>query len=431
MDINSSYYEIGYLGSLLLILVAWFVVAAKNPQKHFAFLFALIIYFVYIFLGPLNTLQTEDYYLFGTYFGDYFTGTVLLYILAMLCFGTSYFFSYSSTVQRRFLNKKRFRLNEKYYVYLLLFFAAVAYMISRKASITAGESFGGGFLNYLVFLADSLIIAFLILLSEKKMKAGHLILLIVTIIFYLILGFRYRIIILLVGLLYHFFIANKIRPSILIKWAVYLAGVFFILNFISINREAFRNMEFSEVQWTSDSPDDMTPYQYVMHQTSNYKADMMVYKYMDLNHQVNFDYGESMFMHILIRIIPKNFFPGNVKPSIPQQEIIKYSTGTDEGLFAGSAVTNIMEYYIAGGVIGIIMFMSILGFLMGYISKRTDLTRPRDRVIVMIMIMVLFQEITRGYLPQNFTLLCFLYLTFFLFYKKIHVSRFNKHTNSL
>jgi len=406
-------------------------VAAKNPQKHFAFLFALTIYFIYIFLGPLNGLETDDHYLFGSYFGDYFNDTVLLYILAMLCFGTSYFFSYSSTVQRRFLNKKRFRLNEKYYVYLLLFFAAVAYMISRKASIAEGETFGGGFLNYLVFLADSLIIAFLILLSEKKMKAWHLILLIVTVIFYLILGFRYRIIILLVGVLYHFFIVNRIRPVALIKWSAYLVITFFILNFISVNREAFRNMEFSEVQWSSDSPYDMTPYQFVMHQTSNYKSDMMVYKYMDLNHQVNFDYGESMFMHIFIRIIPKNFFTSNIKPSIPQQEIIKYSTGTDEGLFAGSAVTNIMEYYIAGGVIGIILFMSVLGLLMGYISKRTDLNRPRDRVIIMIVIMVLFQEITRGYLPQNITLLCFLYLTFFLFYKKIHVSRFNQHTNSL
>ncbi len=421
----------GYLIVLLITLVLFFILGGKNPQKHFAFLFALVIYFIYIFLGPLNGIETDDYYLFGSYFGDYFNDTVLLYITAMGCFGTSYFFSYNSTVQQQFLNKKRFRLNEKYYVYLLLFFAAVAYMISRKANIAAGETFGGGFLNYLVFLADSLIIAFLILLSEKKMKAWHLILLIVTVIFYLILGFRYRIIILLVGVLYHFFIVNRIRPVAIIKWSAYLVITFFILNFISINREAFRNMEFSEVQWSSDSPYEMTPYQFVMHQTNNYKTDMMVYKYMDLNNQVNFDYGESMFMHIFIRIIPKNFFTSNIKPSIPQQEIIKYSTGTDEGLFAGSAVTNIMEYYIAGGVLGIIIFMSLLGFLMGYISKRTDLNRPRDRVIVMIMIMVLFQEITRGYLPQNITLLCFLYLTFFLFYKKIHVSRFNQHTNSL
>lgn len=421
----------GYLIVLLCVLLVLFILGSKNPQKHFAFLFSLVIYFVYIFLGPLNGIQTKDYYLFGSYFGDYFDDTVLLYILAMLCFGSSYFYAYNSTVQRRLLNNNGWKLNDKYYVYLLLFFAAVAYMISRKANISVDQAFGGGFLNYLIFLADSLIIAFLILLSEKRMKAWHLILLVATIIFYLILGFRYRIIILLVGVLYHFFIVNRIRPSALIKWAAYLGGVFLILNFISVNREAFRNMEFSEVQWSSDSPYDMTPYQFVMHQTSNYKADMMVHKYMDLNNQVGYDYGESMFIHVFIRILPRTFFPLDTKPPIPQQEIIKYSTGTQEGLFAGSAVSNILEYYIAGGVTGIIIFMSVLGFILGYISKRTDLKRARDRVIIMILIMVLFQEITRGYLPQNITLLCFLYLAFFLFYKKTYVSRINQHTNSL
>ncbi len=420
-----------YLIVLLVTLLLFFILGCKNPQKHFAFLFSLVIYFVYIFLGPLDGIETDDLYLFGSYFGDYFNDTVLLYILAILCFGSSYFYAFNTTVHDHDLRNKRWNLNDKYYVYLLLFFAAVAYMISRKASISADQTFSGGFLNYLIFLADSLIIGFLILLSEKKMKAWHLVLLIVTVIFYLILGFRYRIIILLAGVLYHFFIVNQIRPSALIKWAVYLVGAFFIINFISVNREAFRSMEFSQVQWSSDSPYDMTPYQFVMHQTNNYKTDMMVHKYMDQNNQVGYDYGESMFMHVFIRIIPRTFFPLDTKPPIPQQEIIKYSTGTHEGLFAGSAVSNIMEYYIAGGVTGIIIFMSVLGFIIGFISKRTDLNSARDRVIVMILIMVLFQEITRGYLPQNITLLCFLYLAFSLFYKKTNVSRINKHTHSL
>jgi len=241
---------------------------------------------------------------------------------------------------------------------------------------------------------------------------------VVTILFYLILGFRYRIIILLVGVLYHFFIVNKLSPKSILKWGIYIALTFYIINFISTNRGAFREMDFQNIEFSSDSPYELSPYQFVMHQTSNHKTDMIVHQYMEQNNQVEYDFGESMFYHILVRIIPATFFEGDVKPSIPQQEIIRNSSGTTEGYSAGSAVTNVLEYYIAGGITGIIIMMSFMGSVLGYISKRTDLNRPRDRVIVMIAIMVLFQEITRGYWPQNFTLLCFLYLTFFLFYKK-------------
>lgn len=404
---------------LFLQLIYFLALGSKAPQKHFAFLFSLLIYFVYIFLGPLNAIQTENYYIFGTYFGDVFTDTVLLYNIAIFFFGSAYFIAYNYTGARRSSATTNWFLSKNYYKFLLFFFLCLAYIITRKANVAdGGGDFSGGFLNYLIFMSDSLIIAFLILLSEKKMKKWHLILLCITVIFYLILGFRYRIIILLVGVLYHFFVVNRISLGSILKWFSYIVITFLIINFISVNRTAFREMDFENIEFTSDSPSDMSPYQFIMHQTGNHKTDMMVYKYMANNILVQYDLGESMFLHIFVRIIPSEFFYMQTKPAIPQQQIIRNSTGTDEGLNAGLAVTNIMEYYIAGGPLGIIIFMSIMGITVGYISKRTNINNARDRVIIMILMMVLFQEITRGYLPQSFTLLCFLYLTFYFFYKK-------------
>src|SRR5690606_129128 len=132
-------------------------------------------------------------------------------------------------------------------------------------------------------------------------------------------------------------VVNQINPSSVLKWTVRIVMAFFVINFISLNRHAFRHMDFKSVELSSDTPNELTPYQYVMEQTGNYKTDMMVYKYLNENYLLGFDYGESMFYQILVRLVQAKYFQYGRQPPIPQQEIIKDSTGTVEGLYAGSA----------------------------------------------------------------------------------------------
>src|SRR5690606_30470631 len=253
-------------------------------------------------------IQKEDYYLFGTYFGEYFDTTILLYNFAIFTYGLSYFGAFRITKYRKYPIVKNWILRKRYWVYLLSFFVAVTYVISRKAGISPEGSNGGGFFTYLTFMSDSLIIAFLILLTGKKMRPWHLILLLITVVYYLVLGFRYRIIILLVGVLYHYFVVNRITPSSVLKWTVRIVMAFFIINFISLNRQAFRQLDFENVELSSETPNELTPYQYVMEQTGNYKTDMMVNKYINDNYLLGYDYGESMFYLLLVRIIPAKYF---------------------------------------------------------------------------------------------------------------------------
>jgi oligosaccharide repeat unit polymerase len=204
----------------------------------------------------------------------------------------------------------------------------------------------------------------------------------------------------------------------------------YAINFITLNRRALRTLEFSDVTFESKVENGLSPYQLIMHQTDNYKTEMMVVKHIRDNN-VDYDYGESMFTHIFIRIIPASFFENDKKPEIPQLNIIKSSFNSKEGRYAGAAVSNVIEYYIAFGVVGIVFFMTILGVFLGYIAKKTNLSNSRDRVIVVMIAMVMFQEITRGYLPQNVTLLAFLLITLKLFYKKQYVSNHNQHTDTI
>lgn len=401
-----------------LILLSGIVFALQDFRRHFLLLFLLINYFIYFFLGPLNSINRNMWTHLKADFRGGFEDTVMIYTIGIASMLLGYLFMYVFTDAKR-RNRAVYTLNPKYPFYMWFFFLSLVLMIFRNVSEGV---YGGGFYNYLVFLGDSLILAFIILIYEKKFnRPWHWFILGAAIFCYLILGFRYRILLLIIGVLYHFLVTNRLSLVSLVRWVVIGVSIAYTINFITVNREALSTLNFNEVTFESDTYGNLSPYQLMLHQTDNYKTEMMVMQYINRNH-IEYDYGESMFLHIFIRIIPASFFEGGVKPSIPQLEIIKNSFGTKAGYFAGAAVSNVTEYYIAFGKAGVVFFMLLLGGGLGYISKRTDLEVPRDRVVIVMIAMVLFQESTRGYLPQNVTLLVFLLITLQLFYRKKYVS---------
>jgi len=418
--------EFYILGSLFL---SGFIMAVKNFRRHFLLFFILIIYFICFFLGPLNSINFNKYTHLGGNFKNGFYDTLDLYSIGIFFLLIGYGFSYRLSNEN--FNKKLYNyvLNPKYKYYMWIFFISLVSMIGRN--ISEGV-YGGGIYNYLAFLGDSLILAFIILIYEKRFnsKLWHWVILLLSILCYLILGFRYRILLLIIGVIYHFVVTSRISFKTIIKWIFILWIISYAINFITLNRRAFRTLEFNDVTFESKVENNLSPYQLVLHQTDNYKTEMMVVKYMRDNN-VEYDYGESMFTHIFIRIIPATFFENDKKPDIPQLDVIKKSFNSKEGRYAGAAVSNVIEYYIAFGVAGIIICMLILGVFLGCISRKTNLNNTRDRVIIVMIAMVMFQEITRGYLPQNVTLLAFLLITFKLFYKKQYVSNSNQHTNTI
>lgn len=401
---------------LIILFVLGFYIVSLNPRKNFLLTFVLAVYLIYWLLGPMNTLDKKYFFHLGANFENYFDDVIIIYIISLSALLLSYIVGNRLTLSKLYRYKRKiYRINKNYKVYLLLFFLAVTFIVNRKSSAENLE-YSGGFLNYLLFLSDSLILGFTILIYEKKFKKWHLILLIITLLYYLFLGFRYRIILFLLALLYHYYIILNLSFKTILKWSFLIIVIAYLLNFITNNRDAFRQFELEKVTLKSETAYEMTPYELVMHQTDNHKTDMVAFKYLQENSLLH-DYGESMFLNIFYRIIPANFFDDNTKPKVPQQEIIRNSFGTNEGFYAGAAVTNALEYYIAYSYYGVVFFMGIIGFVMGKLSKNTNLSIPRDRVKIIIFAMFIFQEITRAYLPQNITLLVFLLLTFKLFYR--------------
>lgn len=418
-----------YLIILAIIILFGIYLARKNPKQHFLFLFSLVLYFVYCFLGPLNSYQTGNYEKLGGNYFDYFDYGIQIYCLAVFTFIISYFigFSYFKKEKRKLAN---FTLNKKAKYYLYGFFLIVTFVVYRFRQENQSDQIEGIF-NYLLFFADSLILAFAIFYYEKKQNFMIITLTIITFFYFLFLGFRYRVILLFIAFFYMLLIQNKVKLSTVIKSVVFVYFFAFIINFISVNRQVFKDRNFDAVEISQESPDEMSGYDYFLHQTDNYSTDFNVLKYMN-KYKVDHDYGSSMFLHILIRITPASLYLHNKKPEIPQQEIIKNCFNSIGGQESGAAVTNIFAYYIAFGVFGVAFFMSVLAFILAYFSKKLNLDFTRNRIIIVFVAMVLFQIITRGFFPQEFTLIVYLYITLKLFYKKIKNDRYtHKYTNSL
>lgn len=382
--------------------------AQRDVKRHFLLIYVLVIYFLYIFLGPLNAYLSQDYKRFGNDFKPLFLEGIIIYSVALFCFIISYFINYNLITVNR--SKYEYKLNKNYRLYLLGLFSIVLFVVFILPK-------NSGLMNYLLFLVDSLILALAIIFYEKERNIFFYVVLSGTILACLILGFRYRIILILVSFLYYLLLFNKFNLKSILKWMMFIYLVSAVLNVISINRRAFKESDFSNIKLTSNEERYESSYTLMLNQTNNFTTDFSVLEYMKENN-VTSDYGNSMFLQTFIRLIPSSFFQYGKKPIIPQQDIIRKCFNSIEGYYAGAAVTNIFEYYIAFGFWGIIFFMSLLGRILAYYSKKVDLNNSRDQVVIVMIAMILFQEITRAYMPQVMTLLAYLYLSLKIFYKK-------------
>lgn len=409
-----------YIYILIFLLSTSFVLTIKDVRKHFVFLFSLLVYFVYIVLGPLDAVERNDYEKLGGFFYYYFEDGMFIYMLAIASYTVTYLFSY------RFLQPKGASLlgqnasrvydpKSKYFTYVL--FAIVSFVVLQNLDYSGEHSVDSSY-NYILFFADSLIIAFAILFYEKKTFPLLNVIVGITIIYFLILGFRYRIILLLLAGFYNMLWSRKINIVNILKIVLFIVASSYVINFISLNRDDFSRADFDNITYSTESPYELSPYGFLMQQTENYSTDFNVLKYFEES-TVQHDLGFSMFGHILIRVTPSFLYTNNTKPPIPQQEIIKNCFTTIAGYESGSAVTNIFQYYIAYGIYGVVFFMGLIGYFLARLSKRLDISIARNRIILIITAMILFQEITRGFLPQVFTLFIYLYIPFRLFYKKV------------
>lgn len=410
--------------------------SARRKSLH---LFTITLYFIMILVVPFIGYTTKDHTRFGNYYGHLFEEGVTIYLLSFLAYyiGYKFFIIHRQEISYRGYNLvlSQNRVDKIYFVIAIVIVFLTSLGLYQTGinlntildvesnSFNRYEAEGSAIANYLTFFGDSLIIWLLIGNILKVNSKKYIVLIAASFFLFLILGFRFRIILTIIGLSFIYFWSNSISFKSILKAGATFLIVYYLLYFISYNRYSFYEFKFQEVEFSYEKfkEKDVEKGSSLFYGSfSNFGTDFSVLKTF-VEGPGKHDYGYSMFISTINRMIPSFMFEGGIKPKIPQQEIIRNSFHSTEGYYAGAAVTNIFEYYIAYGVLGCILLMFIIGQTVKHVESY-GIKSFKGKLLNLIFILTMFQVITRGFTPQSvnhFVFLAIPYCIINLIFRKV------------
>jgi oligosaccharide repeat unit polymerase len=252
----------------------------------------------------------------------------------------------------------------------------------------------GGF-NYFKSMIDWCFAGFVLsIISNMKLKEKILWVTIFSIIF-ISIGVRYRLLYLLLTFVTTYVLIERSIKLNVKRIMLISSVVLFLLASVHFRGDLRRYSLGIQSHVFSDYYEKTTAYR-IYESLDNYMTFASVIKYMD-NGYVEYDYGESIVIQLFIRMIPKYFFDGK-KPDVYTLKVMRESFGNSEALSAGKAATNIAEYYIMLGVLGVVIFMFTIGLLVSYFNKLLSKNTSEYKFTAIIMLYISMYHLTsRGY----------------------------------
>ena len=249
---------------------------------------------------------------------------------------------------------------------------------------------------YFRAFADSIITTIILYAYLNGSWLKLFLLIVPAFVLFALLGFRYRMILTVLGLvLIYFQYGTKINGW---RWAgVGVALLYFVLT-ITHNRWFFITGAYDRI---SLNPSTYS-YTLLLDQTRGSLADFNLLRYYDENPGLSHDYGTSMFGYVIIRAIPKQLFPTGEKPyPSPFIDVLDKSLELPSGwLRIGEATLHYGAFYAAFGWLGFFIMPFVMGRWISYVCGRNPSTMPVGFLKQILFSLALFQLITRGYFPQ-------------------------------
>ena len=240
-----------------------------------------------------------------------------------------------------------------------------------------------------------------------------------------LLGFRYRMILTVLGLvLVYFQHGTKINKW---RWAgVGLALLYFVLA-ITHNRWLFITGAYDRMSLNPSS----YSYTLLLDQTRGSLVDFNLLRYYDENLGLTHDYGTSMFGYVIIRVIPRQLFPTGEKPyPSPFIDVLDKSLELPSGwLRIGEATLHYGAFYAAFGWLGFFIMPFVMGRWISYVCGRNLSSTPLGFLKQILFSLALFQFITRGYFPQFVDHFVYLSIPLWLIGNRIRETTIAQPTN--
>jgi oligosaccharide repeat unit polymerase len=408
-----------FLNILVFIFGFYSLQKQGGIKKNFPYFLSLLILLLYTFLTPLYFYTTgrsrifgiEDVYSkVGKDILDFYQSGMLYYGLANLLF----ILGYNSF---KFLPNKNLNLLPISTVYikkvsLIIFFLLFGTILldlllaginPLKILLSSGSDetlFGAETTsNYLRNFADSLITLLLFLFLFKLDNKLFIPILIVGLLLFSLMGFRYRIILTLLGIAFIQYWQHGISKKMLTTYIIAFVCFVYFIFFITYNRFELVGGKFSDLVF------DPTQFKYetFFEQTRGVLADFTIIRHYEQNPSAEYDYGQS-FAFTIIRILPRNIF-GDFKDEAYSNIIsfrqmnIAYELPVAWGTL-GEACLHYGYFYMAFGLPGLFIMSFLMGYLISRFRKIANPNTVLGNMANIIFSLALFQYITRGYFPQ-------------------------------
>lgn len=421
---------------LLVITFLIFLRAGIKGEKwrnNVVFTWTLLVYLQYVLFTPLYFYINGRTSIIGTYITDYYATGFFCSWLAIISIGIGYFIK--KYPQKQVVQQYEKVIENPEKAISILFYVTYGIVLGNMAlgginiqNVFLGSDVVGlgaeGASYYLQNFTDSLVtillLAFLFNFPRKKI----LLWLALSFFLFSILGFRYRIILTLFGILLILILRKKITTQMVIGG--FLLAVFFmyVIMFSTANRNILIHRAYDELKFDPTEYDVET----IFDQSRGALADMCIYKlYNDPYKGARYDYGLTMFGYIFVRMIPRFIYPNKDDLYPPPQLAITLSAyDAFWAKYSGEATLSIGAMFIAWGWLGIIIGHFLWGVLLRRYCSKLNLNNNLSCISFLVLALVSFQWITRGYFPQEVDHAVYMFMPVWVlkrfFTKKVEVS---------
>jgi hypothetical protein len=377
-------------------------------NRNLVYLWTLLIYTIYVLISPAYFFFTDRYTIIGTDISQYYGVGFAFNTLALICFILGYWIKGRTSSINWEKKPMYFIENPKKLISILFYSLYVIVLLNLAAGganiqqvfvgnevLGMGASGGSYFLqNFTDSLICVIVLAYFYNIPTKT------ILFWVAISFFLfsLLGFRYRIVLTLFGILFVYLFKHKISPARIVVGALMGLVFFYGIMFSTENRKVLIVRNYGELVYNPLSFE----YEKFFDQTRGALPDMAIYKlYDNQNREAHYDFGLTMFGYVFIRMIPRSIYPEKDK-FYPPPQLATTLKAYDAwwAKFSGEATLSVGSLYIAYGWIGIVFGHFFWGLL---VRRHSDRVRFSDNIQIasyIVIALASFQWVTRGYFPQ-------------------------------
>lgn len=389
-------------------------IAIKGNNMLHPYLMVSILYFLLFILSPMISIILGETKCHGDYVMDGCVKGTIIFIIGYLFFTIGYILPSNKPIQQVtdnpwILNRGKV-LRMMYVLWIIGAISCVYYIHKSSVAFVALltndttqialslRNTDSTNLKFLANFAYLMILPCLVLLQLTPQKKIYGLVLITLFLFYL-RGTRIFIIIILLAWLIVFIRTHNFRIRfyhVLIGVACFLC----LIAFLGSNRNKIKSGQETTLISLND----------VGHALSTNLDIFQPYYGLVANcpKRSDYTYGQGIFWDSFVSLIPRFLWP-NKRTETPMTETIKNTTGRGP-LRAGMSWPNIAEFYMDFGVIGVVIFSVLFGYLISKSVSLLNSSNLKDVMLYAILFPTYFQLVIRGYTPINFIMyVCLLF----------------------